>query len=113
MSEWQFLLDENIDPKTASYLRKEEIHAEHVREALWQGAADEEDVLPYARANELVVVTSDVTDFGELPDDAASVVLLHDDTMPAYQIASALIAMIEAYPSRDAFGGREILDSWT
>ena len=29
MSEWRFLLDENIDPKTATYLEKEEIHAEH------------------------------------------------------------------------------------
>ena len=26
MSEWRFLLDENIDPKTATYLEKEEIY---------------------------------------------------------------------------------------
>ena len=38
MSEWRFLLDENIDPKTATYLEKEGIRAEHVRDALWQGA---------------------------------------------------------------------------
>ncbi|MCU4800313.1 DUF5615 family PIN-like protein [Halobacteria archaeon HArc-gm2] len=113
MSGWQFLLDENVDPKTASYLQKEGIPAEHVRDALWQGATDEGDVLPYARENELVVVTSDVTDFGDLPADAhAGVVLLHDDTMPAYRIASALITMIDAYPSHDAFAGREILDAW-
>jgi predicted nuclease of predicted toxin-antitoxin system len=67
MSEWRFLLDENIDPKTATYLRKEEVHAEHVRDALWQGADDEDDVLPYAREHDLVVVTSDVKDFGDLP----------------------------------------------
>jgi hypothetical protein len=35
MSGWRFLLDENTDPKTAMYLEKEEIHAEHVRDALW------------------------------------------------------------------------------
>lgn len=64
MSEWRFLLDENIDPKTATYLEKEGIHAEHVRDALWVGADDEDDILPYARTNNSIIVTSDVTDFG-------------------------------------------------
>ena len=91
MSGWHFLLDENIDPKTATYLEKEGIHAEHVRDALWQGADDETDVLPYAREHELIIVTSDVKDFGGLPSDAhAGVVLLYDDTMPAYQVAAGL-----------------------
>ncbi|WP_435066361.1 DUF5615 family PIN-like protein [Halobaculum sp. EA56] len=54
MSGWRFLLDENIDPKTATYLEKEGIYAEHVRDALWQGADDEADVLPYARDHELI-----------------------------------------------------------
>lgn len=113
MSEWRFLLDENIDPKTATYLQKEEVYAEHVREALWQGADDEDDVLPYAQEHDLVVVTSDVKDFGDLPAAVhAGIVLLYDDTMPAYRVASALIAMVDAYPSRDAFAGREELDSW-
>ena len=46
MVEWRFLLDENVDPKTAHYLEKEGIRAEHVRDALGQGANDETDVLP-------------------------------------------------------------------
>ena len=113
MSGWRFLLDENIDPKTATYLAKEEIYAEHVRDALWQGADDEADVLPYAREHELIVVTSDVKDFVELPSDAhAGIVLLYDDTMPAYQVASGLITMTDAYQKRDSFGGREELDPW-
>ena len=113
MSEWRFLLDENIDPKTATYLEKEEIHAEHVRDSLWQGADDREDILPYARENELIVVTSDVKDFGRLPSDVnASVVLLYDDTMPAYQVAAGLITMADAYQNRAAFGRREELDTW-
>ncbi len=113
MSEWRFLLDENIDPKTATYLDKEGVHAEHVRDALWQGADDEADVLPYAREHHLIVVTSDVKDFGGLPPDShAGVVLLYDDTMPAYQVAAGLIAMADAYSNPDAFGGREELDSW-
>lgn len=113
MSDWQFLLDENIDPKTATYLQKEDVSAEHVRDALWQGADDEEDVLPYALEHNLIVVTSDVKDFGDVPADAHDgIVLLYDDTMPAYQVASGLIAMVDAYPSRDAFPGREELDPW-
>ena len=111
--EWRFLPDENIDPKTATYLRKEGLHAEHVRDALWLGADDEDDILPYAREHELVVVTSDVTDFGGLPDDAhTGLVILHDDTTPAYRVASALVAMVDAYPGREAFAGREELDPW-
>ncbi|WP_458190863.1 hypothetical protein [Haladaptatus sp. NG-WS-4] len=39
-------------------MQKEEVRAEHVRDALWQGADDEDDVLPYAREHNLVVVTS-------------------------------------------------------
>lgn len=113
MSERRFLLDENIDPKTATYLEKEGIHTEHVRYALWQGADDKEDVLPYARERQLIIVTSDVKDFGGLPSDAhVGIVLLYDDTMPVYQVAAGLITMTDAYQNRDAFGGREELDPW-
>lgn len=113
MSEWQFLLDENIDPKVAVYLQKEDIVTEHVRDELGQGADDETDVLPYAREQALIVVTSDVKDFGDLPTTAhAGVILVHDDTMPAHRIAFALISLVDTYPSRDAFAGREELDAW-
>lgn len=113
MAEWQFLLDENIDPKVATYLDKEGLYAEHVRDVLGQGADDEDDVLPYAREHDLIIVTSDVKDFGNLPSGAhIGVILLYDDTMPAYRVASALITMVDAYPGRDAFAGREELDAW-
>ncbi len=113
MSEWRFLLDENVDPKVATYLEKEQLFAVHVRDSLGQGANDEADVLPYAREQDCIIVTSDVKDFGTLPDEAhAGVILLHDDTMPTYRVASALVRMVDAYPSRDAFMGREELDDW-
>ena len=113
MTEWRLLLDENIDPKVATYLDKEDLFAVHVRDTLGQGADDEDDVLPYARDHDLIVVTSDVTDFGDLPsEDHTGVVILYDDTMPAYRVASALITMVDTYPSRDAFAGREELDAW-
>jgi len=113
MSDWRFLLDENVDPKAAAYLEKEGLFAVHVRDAVGLGADDEDDVLPYARNHDLVVVTSDVKDFGALPNEAhAGVVIVHDDTMPAYRVASALIAMVDAYPGREAFPDREELDAW-
>lgn len=113
MAGWRFLLDENVDPKVATYLEKEGLYAEHVRDTLGQGADDGDDVLPHARASELIIVTSDVSDFGDIPSDAhAGVVLLYDDTMPAYRVASALITMTDVYPNRDAFPGREELDAW-
>ena len=111
MTRWRFLLDENIDPKTVIYLEKEWVEAEHVREVLGQGADDEGDILPYARNNDRVIVTSDVTDFGTTGDDVA-VVLLHDDTTPAHRVAAGLVTLVEAYPGRDAFSGREALDAW-
>lgn len=113
MTEWRFFLDENIDPKVATYLDKEDLFAVHVRDTLGQGADDEDDVLPYAREHDLIVVTSDVKDFGNLPsENHAGVVLLYDDTMPAYRVASALITMVDAYPSRNTFAAREELDAW-
>jgi predicted nuclease of predicted toxin-antitoxin system len=113
MSEWRFLLDENIDPKTATYLEKGGIYAEHVRDSLWQGADNKKYILPYARGHELIVVTSDVKDFGRLPSDThAGVVLLYDDTLPAYQVAAGIIVITDAYQDRDAFRRREELDLW-
>ena len=113
MAAWRFLLDENIDPKVGTYLDKEDLFAVHVRDTVGQGADDEADILPYAREHDLVIVTSDVKDFGALPPERhAGIVLLHDDTMLAYRIASALITMVDIYPSRDEFAGREELDAW-
>jgi hypothetical protein len=40
MSGLRFLLDEDVDPKTATYLRNERLHAEHARDAFWQGGDD-------------------------------------------------------------------------
>jgi hypothetical protein len=61
----------------------------------------------------LIVLTSDVKDFSGLPPEAhAGIVLLYDDTMPAYQIAAGLITMTDTYQDRDAFDGREELDPW-
>lgn len=110
MSEWQFILDENIDPKVATYLEKEGVDAVHVRGSVGLGS-DDKSVLSWARDHGNIVLTSDVQHFGGLPPEKPpGVVLLHDDTMPAYRVASALLRLLDAYPSREAFGGRGDLD---
>ncbi|NHN47988.1 DUF5615 family PIN-like protein [Halostella sp. JP-L12] len=88
-------------------------NGEHIRGELGRGADDETDILPYAREQDLIIVTSDVTDFGPVPSEAhAGIVLLYDDAMPAYRVASGLLAMVDAYGNRAEFGGREELDPW-
>jgi len=58
-------------------------------------------------------VTSDVKDFAGLtPEAHAGLVLLYDDTMPAYQVAAGLITLTDTYEDRDSFSGREELDPW-
>lgn len=112
MDGWDFLLDENIDPKTAAYLSREGISADHVRDALWLGADDEADILPYAENNGLIVVTSDVSDFASRTGASPGIVLVFDDTMCAYQVASSLLPMTEVYQDPDVFPGMEVLDDW-
>jgi predicted nuclease of predicted toxin-antitoxin system len=113
MGDWRFFLDENVDPKTATYLQKEGLDTEHVRDSLYLGADDQADILPYVRETDRILVTSDVTDFvGLAPADHAGLVLLCDDSLPAYDVASALISMTDAYGDRSAFSGREELDAW-
>jgi predicted nuclease of predicted toxin-antitoxin system len=46
MSEWRFLLDENIDPKVETYLIKGDLFAVHVRDTVGQGADDEDESFP-------------------------------------------------------------------
>ena len=111
ISEWWFLLDENIDPKTVTYLREEGVDVEHVRDTLGEGADDEAGILPYVRETDRIIITSDVSGFGALTSDShASVVLLHDDTMAAYSVAAGILAMIEAYGNQ--FSGCGQLDPW-
>lgn len=46
MAAWRLLLDETVDPTTATYLRTEGVDTETGRDALDTGVDDEEDILP-------------------------------------------------------------------
>ncbi len=70
-------------------------------------------MLPCTRKHNLIFVTSDVSDFGILPSNSHSgIILLYDDTITAYRVVSALLNLVDTYPSRHAFTGREDLDAW-
>lgn len=113
MGNWRFLLDENVDPSVATYLERTDLFAIPVRDAIGTGA-DDGDIVPYAIERDLIVVTSDVSDFGDASVRRdVDVVLLHDDALPAHRIAAGLVALAETYPGRDAFPGIETLDAWT
>lgn len=110
---WTFLVDECVDPDVAYRLDGERIVAEAVKDALWIGADDFDDILPHAREFDMVLVTSNVTDFRTIDDDEhRGVVLIFDNELRAGQIVAGLRRIVDAYPSRDALRGFEKLDQW-
>jgi predicted nuclease of predicted toxin-antitoxin system len=60
----RFLVDENLSPQLCQCLGAKGDSAQHVRQSVGAGAADE-DILAYATRNLAVVITAG-TDFGEL-----------------------------------------------
>lgn len=112
-SEWAFLLDENVGRSVAKELTEYGYRAELVVDVLAPGAADSE-VLPYACENDLVVLTKDFSDFSAPDaDEHEGVILVVQHTHPPAELAAAVDAIVDAYPSREAFRGRqEYLDDW-
>jgi hypothetical protein len=112
-AEWGFLLDENVDRMVATRLRAHGHRAEMVVDELERGADDHPDVLPYARREDLIVVTKELSDFGDLDfDDHEGVILVFDDGLDGDDVASGIRQIVVPYPDRDALRGRETLDDW-
>lgn len=114
-SGWRFLVDENLDPAIAAELRRRGIAAESMLDALFEGADDFEDVLPYCRETDTVLVTNNVRDFNATDlslGDHAGIVIVHDKNRPAVAIASELRRIVAAYPNQSAVAF-ESADDWT
>lgn len=112
---WRFLVDENLRPEIASELEARGFRAEHVRDALYEGADDTVDVLPYCRETDAILLTNDFTDFNDSTlgtDDHAGVVIVYDKNRPAAEIAQAVARIVDAYGERDALRGFENADDW-
>lgn len=114
-SEWLFFIDENLSPNIAKELRTRDIEAEHSLEARFEGADDFDDILPYCRNADAVLVTNNVRDFNSTtlgPQEHAGIVIVHDKARPADEIAAELQRMVAAYQDRQAFRGFESADDW-
>lgn len=113
---WRFLVDENLNPDIATELDGGGVRAEYLLDALFAGADDFEDILPYCRETDTILVTNNVRDFNPTnlaPEDHAGIVIVHDKDRPPAQIAGEIERIIDAYPSRDAFRGFESADDWS
>lgn len=112
MTDWKFLVDENLSPQIAETLRKEGIDAEHIKtsDGIGLGASDT-DLREFCRTQGRIIVTND-PDFRNFPvDDHAGVVMVHDDAPPATELGWALLALVEEYddPGHLAY---DVLDNY-
>jgi predicted nuclease of predicted toxin-antitoxin system len=113
-SDWGFLLDENVGRAVAAELAQYGHRAELVVDALGPGVDDYPDVVPYARKHDLIIITKDVSDFSAIDSGShQGIILIVHHTYTAAKTAAAVNAIAQAYPSREAFAGRqEYLDDW-
>lgn len=115
-ADWRFLVDENLNPEIVSRLESHGIAAEYVVNAIYAGADDLEDILPYCRETNAVLVTNNVRDFNDTDlahADHAGIVIVHDKDRSPEEIAGELRRIVAAYPTRTAFRSFESADDWT
>jgi predicted nuclease of predicted toxin-antitoxin system len=112
--DWGFLLDENIERAVGTCLREHGYRVDHVVSVLEPGVDDLTAVLPYARAEDLIVVTKDVSDFSALnPEDHEGLILINSHRLTATEMCAAVCQIVSAYSSRDALRDHfEFLDQW-
>jgi len=98
----------------AELLEDEGYRAEYSDYVLDEDADDEEDILPYVRNEELIVVTADVKNFAAFDESRhEGVFYLDDQRASAYDIATAVLEIVDQYGSPDHVNGkRENLDKW-
>jgi predicted nuclease of predicted toxin-antitoxin system len=96
-----FLLDENVERQVLAYLRAEGYEGTHVVDALDTGAEDATEIAPYALNHDAVIVTKD-TDFLAMDSsEHAGIFFVANHERSAYEIATAILRVLEAIPDRD------------
>lgn len=110
MSEWAFLVDENLEPQLARNLDKAGYTADWSPDVLERGAFDSE-LLAFAREHDRIVVPNDAKDYKGLPSDAhEGVLVVFDNRLSAFETTRGILRIIDAYPSR--LRGYEAVDDW-
>jgi len=67
--EWCFFIDENLDPEIVVELERQDFRVAHVLDALFEGADDFTDVLPYCRQNRAIIVTNTILAMRRIPPE--------------------------------------------
>jgi hypothetical protein len=111
---WAFFVDANLEPEVATILDEKGHRAEYSDYTLDEDADDEDDILPYVRQEELIVITADVKNFAAFDESRhEGVFYLNDQRASAYRIASAVLDIIDQYGSPSRMNGKsENLDKW-
>jgi predicted nuclease of predicted toxin-antitoxin system len=111
---WAFFVDANLEPRVADLLEDEGYRAEYSDYVLAEDADDEDDILPYVRREELIVVTADVKNFAAFDESRhEGVFFLNDQRASAYEIASAVLEIVQQYGSPEHMTAKtENLDKW-
>lgn len=108
--DWSFLVDENTGKQVVDELAND-YTVEHVVEVLWPGADDFNDILPYARAHDRVIITKNYRDF--IPGVGHCGIIIADDLHQSAEIVDGVSEIVAQYPSRQSFHNRiEWLDEW-
>lgn len=94
----RFLVDEMFPPATCGHLTEHGHDAVHVRDRGLDGRPDDE-VAALARAEDRVLVTENVKDFGPRP--GLTVVCVLKSRLPASGMASHLSTVLATWASRD------------
>jgi len=111
---WAFFIDANLEPRVAEILEKEGYRADYSDYVLSEDADDEDDILPYVRKEELIIVTADIKNFAPLDEsEHEGLFLVNNQRTSAYAIANAILDIIEQYGSPDNIPGKvENVDLW-
>lgn len=111
---WAFFVDANLEPGVANGLEAAGYRAEFSDHVLHEDADDVDDILPYVRAEELIVITADVKNFAAFEESRhEGVFYLDNQRAPAHEIVDAILEIIEQYGAPAHMNGKtENLDKW-
>ena len=111
---WAFFVDANLEPRVADGLEAAGYRAEYADYVLHEDADDEEDILPYVCAEELVVITADVKNFAAFDESRhEGVFYLDNQRAPSHEIVEAVLELIDQYGSPAHMTSKtENLDRW-
>lgn len=111
---WAFFVDANLEPEVAQLLENEGYRAEYSDYVLDEDADDEDDILPYVRREDLIIITADVKNFAAFDESRhEGVFFLNNQRTSAHKIATAVLELVDQYCSPDHMNGKtENLDKW-